>query len=236
MNIKLDWSISFDDERFMALQGESFARLLNNPGRLDTYREAVSQIKKVIRPAACWERFAVKKMLHEKVVLADGTRIGGGPVVTVVGGAEALIAAVCTVGFGADRLIEEAQKGRQLFKAMLLSDLAAWGVDMLRQELCWWLEEDAHRQGLRVSTPLSPGESAWSVEDQAVIFSLLDAGQIGVSLSASLMMTPIKSLSLIMGIGSQPLGVEGASNCDFCSIKERCSYQSLRPHAQHAPT
>jgi hypothetical protein len=234
--IKLDWSISFDDEQFMALQGESFARLLNNPGRLGTYREAVAQIKRVIRPAACWERFVVKTMLHEKVVLADGTRIGGGPVVRVVGGAEELIVAVCTIGPVADGLIEQAQKERQLFKAMLLNDLASWAVDILRQELCLWLEEVAHQQGLRVSAPLSPGESAWSVEDQAVIFSLLDAGQINVLLSDSMIMTPIKSLSLIMGMGSRPLGVEGASNCDFCSIKERCAYQPLRPHAQHAPT
>jgi hypothetical protein len=228
MNIKLDWTISLDDERFMALQGESFARLLNNPSRLATYREAVAQVKQVMRPAACWERFPVKKILHQKVVLADGTRIGGGPVVRVVGGAEKLIVAVCTIGLGADRLIEQAQKERQLFKAMLLNDLAAWAVDLLRQELCLWLEEDSHQHGLRVSTPLSPGESAWSVEDQAVIFSLLDADQIGVSLSDSMIMTPFKSLSLMMGIGSQPLGVEGASNCDFCSIRERCSYQSHR--------
>jgi hypothetical protein len=83
MNVKLDWSISLDDERFMALQGDSFAHLLNNPGRLATYREAVALVKQVMWPAACWERFPGKKMLHEKVVLADGTCNGGGPVVQV---------------------------------------------------------------------------------------------------------------------------------------------------------
>jgi hypothetical protein len=55
MNVKLDWSISLDDERFMALQGDSFAHLLNNPGRLATYREAVALVKQVMWPAACWE-------------------------------------------------------------------------------------------------------------------------------------------------------------------------------------
>ena len=159
-------------------------------------------------------------------------RIGGGPVVSVVGGAEELIVAVCTVGPAADRLVKEAQQERQLFKAMLLSDLASWAVDMIRHQVCQWLEDTARAQGLRVSAPLSPGESVWSVADQAVIFSLLDAGQIGVSLSPSMVMSPIKSLSLIVGVGSQPMGVEGASNCDFCTIQERCNYRLMRlaPH------
>ena len=70
--------------------------------------------------------------------------------------------------------------------------------------------------------------SAWSVEEQAVMFSLLDTSEIGVSLSDSMIMSPIKSLSLIMGTGPDPMGVEGASNCDFCSIKEWCNYRHKR--------
>jgi hypothetical protein len=61
-----------------------------------------------------------------------------------------------------------------------------------------------------------------------VIFSLLDTGPIGVALSESMVMSPIKSLSLIVGIGPGPLGVEGASNCDFCTIRERCAHRRLR--------
>jgi hypothetical protein len=63
-----------------------------------------------------------------------------------------------------------------------------------------------------------------------VIFSLLRSGTdaIGVKLTESLVMTPIKSLSLIVGTGPGPLGVEGASNCDFCTIRERCNHRRLR--------
>jgi hypothetical protein len=234
MYIKRDWSISFDEEEFVAAQGASFARLLQQPARLDAFRTALAEIEEVIEPAACWDRFQIRKILHDKLAIADGVRIGGGPVVSVVGGAEELIVAVCTVGSTPDRLIAEAQRSRQLFKALVLSDLAAWAVDVVRQQLCQRFEEEAKEQGHHVSAPLSPGESVWSVQDQAVIFSLLDTGQINVSLSPSMVMSPIKSLSLILGVGSQPVGIEGASNCDFCTIKERCAYQRLRPNAQQA--
>jgi hypothetical protein len=215
--------------------GDSFARLLQNPAKVDLFQAALKEITEAIEPAACWDRFPIRKFLHDKLVLENGVRIGGGPVVPVVGGAEELIVAVCTIGRAADRLIEDTQKSRQLFKALVLNDLAAWAVDIVRQQLCRSFEDESKEQGLHISAPLSPGESVWSVSDQAVIFSLLDAGQIDVSLSPSMVMSPIKSLSLILGVGSGPVGVEGASNCDFCTIKERCAYQRLRPHAQPAP-
>jgi hypothetical protein len=235
MCIKRDWSIAIDEEEYMVLMGDSFGRLLKNPGKLDTFQAALKEIEESIEPVACWDRFPIQKFLHDKLVLANGVGIGGGPVVSVVGGAEELIVAVCSVGSAVDRLIEEAQQARQLFKALVLNDMAAWAVDMVRQQLCLWLEGEAKEQRYHISAPLSPGESVWSVEDQAVIFSLLDASQIKVSLSPSMVMSPVKSLSLILGIGSQPVGVEGASNCDFCTIKDRCAYQRLRPHGQHTP-
>ena len=229
MKIRRNWNIEFDEEQYIALQGEAFTPVLKNPSRMQTFRDALAEMSTVIQPAACWDVFPIEKFLHEKLVLANGTKLGGGPVTTVLGGAEQLIVAICTVGPGADRLIDIAQKQRSYFKAMILHDIAAWGVDIVRQQVCQMFETEAKANGLRVSAPLSPGESAWSVEEQAILFSLLDTEQIGVTLTPSMVMVPIKSLSLILGTGAQPMGVEGASNCDFCSIKDRCNYRHMRP-------
>jgi hypothetical protein len=228
MQIKRDWTIHLDEESYVAMQGASFGKILANPERLDTFRQAIVDVEQAAEPVACWDYFPVEKVLHEKLVLAGGARVGGGPVVQVIGGATELIVAVCTVGPAVDRLIDTAQKARQMFRTMILHELGAWAVDQIRQEWCRLLEKDIYAKGLRASAPLSPGESAWPVQEQAVLFSLLDAGQIGVTLSDSMIMTPIKSLSLIMGTGPHPMGVEGASNCDFCSIKEWCNYRHKR--------
>jgi hypothetical protein len=228
MHIKRDWTIHLDEENYLAMQGASFGKILANPDRLNSFRQAIADVEQVVQPVACWDYFPVEKVLHEKLVLAGGTRVGGGPVVQVIGGAAELIVAVCTVGPAVDRLIDVAQKERKMFRMMILHELGAWAVDQIRQEWCRLLEDELHANGLRASAPLSPGESAWPVQEQAVLFSLLDAEQIGVTLSDSMIMTPIKSLSLIMGMGPDPMGVEGASNCDFCSIKEWCNYRHKR--------
>jgi cobalamin-dependent methionine synthase I len=135
---------------------------------------------------------------------------------------------VCTVGASISERVDAYSQEKDLFRGMMLSDLASYAVDLVRQELCEQIEDEAKAKGLHVSTPLSPGESEWPVSEQATIFSLLDAAQIGVTLTPSMVMRPLKSLSLIMGVGSRPMGSEGGSNCDFCTIRDRCSHRRLR--------
>lgn len=210
------------------MQGGSFAALLKNPKRRVAWENALVEACELIRPAAIWESFPIRETRHERLVLANGTRIGGGPVATVIGGAEDLVIGITTVGPLITQRITALQQEHRLFDAMLLGDLASWAVDQIRQQLCRLIEREATDRGLHASTSLSPGESEWSVKEQGVLFSLLDASPIGVTLRESMVMDPLKSLSLIIGTGRQPIGVEGGSNCDFCSIRERCAHRKLR--------
>jgi hypothetical protein len=234
MNIKRDWIIDLDEDQLMRVQGAGFARLLEQPNRRDAWQAALAEARVLVQPAAVWDSFPIQSINHEHVLLANGVKIGGGPVTRVVGGASDLIVAVCTIGPGIESRASELQRSKEMFYAMMLSDLGSWAVDDVRQQVCHWLEEEAARRGLRVSVSLSPGESEWSVRDQPAIFSLLDTRPVGVSLGPSMVMSPIKSLSLIMGVGAQPMGVEGGSNCDFCTIRERCTYRHARDAASVA--
>jgi hypothetical protein len=228
MQIKQDWTITLDEQRIRHEMGQSLARVLKTPKLLAALQEELAEAQQLVEPVACWDTFPVREVRHEKLVLGDGTRIGGGPVAAVVGGADDLVVAICTVGSRITERIDAYSREKDLFRSMLLSDLASYAVDLVRQEFCELVEEEAEDKGLHVSTPLSPGESEWSVREQGTIFSLLDAGQIGVTLTPSMVMRPLKSLSLIMGIGSRPMGSEGGTNCDFCTIRDRCTHRRSR--------
>jgi hypothetical protein len=234
MHTQRDWRIEFDEEQYVAQTGGTLSRLLARPNVRADWEAALADARELVRPAAVWDAFPIQEFRHERLVLADGSRIGGGPVASVVAGATDLVIGVCTVGSEISRRTSEQLRGEQRLRAMFLDDLGSWAVDQVRQQLCRQVEGDAVSRGLHASASLSPGESEWSVAEQAVIFSLVDAREIGVTLNKSMVMSPIKSLSLIMGIGPGPLGVEGASNCDFCTIRERCNYQRLRPTLQPA--
>jgi hypothetical protein len=238
MHITRDFTLAFDMDEYISFRGEQFARLLARPGVREQAAQVFAEVGDVVQPAACYDVFPIEAYLHDRVRLANGVTLGGGPVVEVVCGAEALALAVVTVGAAVDQRIKALQAERQRFQALVLDELASWAVDQVRQQLYARLSQDFSARGWRTSTFLSPGESAWSVREQRIFFQMLDAGQIGVSLSPGYVMTPLKSLSLMCGGGSRPLGVEGLTNCDFCSIKERCTFARSGGHGKiplHTP-
>ncbi len=232
MHITHDFTLTFDLDEYISFRREQFARLLARPGVREQVAQVFAEVSDVVQPAACYDVFPIEGFVHDRVRLAGGATLGGGPVVEVVCGAEALALAVVTVGPAVDVRLKEMQATRQRFQALVLDELASWAVDQVRQQLYAQMSTAFQARGWRTSTFLSPGESAWSVREQRVLFKLLNASQIGVSLSDSYLMTPLKSLSLMCGAGSQPLGVEGLTNCDFCSVKERCTYARSGGHGK----
>jgi hypothetical protein len=230
MQISRNWNLRFDAEGYVAQVGGTLPRLLQRPDVRADWDAAIVDAAELLQPAAAWEEFGIREFRHERLVLEDGTKIGGGPVASVVAGASHLAIGVCTAGPAISQRITEHQRNGKRLRAMFLDDIGSWAVDQVRQQLCRTIEADATGRGWRASASLSPGESEWSVAEQSVIFSLLRSGTdaIGVVLTESLVMTPIKSLSLIVGLGPGPLGIEGASNCDFCTIRERCNHRRLR--------
>ena len=224
MQVKRDFEILFDEKTYIDYHGDRFARLLENPRTQAKFVSALAEAAEVCRPAACYDSFPIEKFMHDRLLLAGGVRIGGGPVTQVVGGAEELVVAVCTVGPAVDARIKAYHSEKERFKMMILDELASWAVDQVRLQMVVHLAGEFGAQGWRTSTCLSPGESSWSVSEQEIIFKLLDTAPIGVSLNESCVMSPLKSLSLIVGAGPKPMGVEGLSNCDFCSLKDRCRY------------
>lgn len=225
MQVSRDWPVRMDQAQFLQDYGHTYARALRRPGMAEVFAATFADLHDLVQPAVAWDAFAVREMRHEKVLLVNGVRIGNGPVTTVMGGAERVTIGVCTIGPRVvDRIHEYKARGEPV-RAMLLDQLASLAVAQLSELFYRRLENDAARQGLHISTYLSPGESEWSIKDQRVIFDLLDAAQIGVSLTESLLMRPIKSLSLMAGSGPHPMGEPGATHCDYCTMRDRCPFE-----------
>lgn len=229
MQVRRDFDLSFDEQTYIDMHGEQFARLLERPQIGAKVEEVFAEAPALLQPAACYDTFPIEGFLHERARLENGMSIGGGPFVSVIGGAEALVVAVCTIGGAIHERARAYQAEYERFKAMVLDELGSWAVDQIRMQLFEDLAAAYKAEGWRTSAVLSPGESTWSVRDQKKIFRLLEPEAIGVTLSEGYVMSPLKSLSLVFGTGRQPLGVEDADNCDFCTIKDQCRYREMRP-------
>jgi hypothetical protein len=132
--------------------------------------------------------------------------------------------AVCTLG---KRISEFAISLFSTKPAMAIAveGMAAAATEVLGNQICHIIDNLANSEGLKTSIPLNPGMIGWPVEEgQSQIFSCLDTLPIGVTLDATYLMKPLKTLSMVIGAGKDinNLGI----SCDYCSIQKTCTHSS----------
>jgi hypothetical protein len=98
------------------------------------------------------------------------------------------------------------------------SALVDQATDLLQEQV----KNVAKEKGMRITNRYSPGYCSWDVEEQQKLFELFPEDCCGISLSGSSLMHPIKSISGIIGIGSE---VDYQKyTCEICSMKN-CQFR-----------
>ena len=86
------------------------------------------------------------------------------------------------------------------------------------------LKESFEKKGLYLRPRFSPGYGDFPLECQRDITSVLEtAKRIGIMLTDSLLMTPSKSVTAVMGVSPKPHRCE-VRGCELCS-KTDCAYR-----------
>lgn len=226
--IATEFDLAVEDALIRQRLGQGADRVLKSQRNQAIIEAAKRELAELARPAAAWAMFPVKGINHDKLVLDNGIKIGGGPVTRVMCGATELVAGVCTIGPRMEQKAKECLAAGESFHGIMLDLLASWATGSIREQLVLQLQHDHYRaKGWHASIHLGPGESAWPIADQRVIFDLLEeeVGKIGVQLEPSMLMVPIKSVSFILGAGPNPLGQETGSQCQYCDMKGTCTHR-----------
>lgn len=136
-------------------------------------------------------------------------------------GCQSAIVFSATVGIGIDRLI--AKYGRiSPAKAVIFQAIGAERIESLCDVFCE--EMKLEKKGFLLPR-FSPGYGDFSLENQLNIFRTLDcAKKIGLSLNESLLMSPSKSVTAIIGISDIPQNCGGG--CRMCD-KIDCDFRRI---------
>jgi hypothetical protein len=134
----------------------------------------------------------------------------------VLGGSVMAAAAVGTVGGGIEDEIERLNVRGDSVSALILDTM---GVVALMQARIVFLRElhdrEAKPRGFSATPPYGPGQCDWDIKEQRELFSLVDAGSIGVRLTGSSLMVPKKSVSGVIGLGPEGETFDKIP-CDIC--------------------
>lgn len=224
MPVLRDWNLALDADKVLWGQGADPALIrARRPKLAVVAEEAIAAGRHLLAPAVLYRRIPVAELRHERLLLAGGGLLLGPLIAGHLAAASEVIVAVCTVGDGLSQPISERFQTNPV-QALALEGLAAAAAEALAEAACRRFEEIALAEELKASIPLNPGMIGWPLEEgQAQIFGLLDASEIGVKLGPGSIMQPLKSLSLVIGLGRE-LDAAGQS-CDFCSMRETCRYK-----------
>ena len=132
---------------------------------------------------------------------------------------------ICTAGAGIGEWSKKLMREGDLMKGYVVdvigSEVVEGAMDKIQDEL----ENEMKLKGFTITDRFSPGYCGWQVSEQPKLFSMFPPGFCGVQLSDSCLMYPIKSVSGIIGIGSN---VERKGYiCSFCEMKN-CIYRNKR--------
>ncbi len=125
---------------------------------------------------------------------------------------------LCTVGLAIEQEAERLRETGRLLDSMILDALGSAAVSELCERLAYRVFDWAKERVLNASRAFEPGSGAshWPLENQRLIFANVGADEIGVRLTSHLLMRPRKTLSFLMGIGTEIEQASTPFSCQGC--------------------
>lgn len=224
MPILRELPISIDEDQVIRFQGAPAAVIRKRrPDLVETASAAIEEGMALIQPSILYRQLAVEGLRHEKLILEDGLELSGAFIAQHLGPAQSVIVALCTIGPDLERAAGE-RFAQDAPLGYAIDALGSAAVEALVTAFCGQIALRMESEGLQVSSPLSPGMEGWSVDaGQTEIFRILNSEAIGVKLLKTYLMTPVKTVSVVFGLGEKIKAAE--SLCDFCVMRDHCLYR-----------
>lgn len=125
---------------------------------------------------------------------------------------------ICTAGEQISRRSSELLKGENPVLGYVYDVLGSIIVEAATNLLQREIRINAAINGFNITNRYSPGYCKWSVADQHKLFSFFPAGCCGITLTDSALMSPVKSVSGIIGVGQDVIFRD--YTCDLCNMTD----------------
>jgi len=131
---------------------------------------------------------------------------------------------VVTAGPEPERLARSLISEENYLDGYIVDLVTSTFVDLAADQVQEQVRKMAHLGGLKITNRYSPGYCSWNVEEQQKLFSLFPRGCCGITLSDSSLMNPMKSISGIIGLGTDVKYRD--YTCEICPMKD-CHFRRV---------
>lgn len=130
-----------------------------------------------------------------------------------------------TIGEGMEQHSKALNMNNDLVNAFVYDIVASVTVEACADTLHNHIINKMKLKNKKTTNRYSPGYCNWDIREQHILFSLLPENFCGIILTDSALMTPIKSISGIIGIGENVKYSQ--YHCNECKIKD-CTYRTIK--------
>ena len=194
------------------------------PARVRLRREAIELIKAEVLVEAAYsynivplDRPAAETLLVGGEVLHAPLMLPGSGELTALG------LGVTTLGPRLEKRITQLFGEKRISLALALDEVANEMLFALDRRVQDRMLSECYRRRLTMAGELRAGDPGLDITAQTTVLRLANAESIGVQLYGGKLMTPLKSTSMVLGVGRN-LPPVSWSRCDTCPSSKKCSF------------
>ena len=221
MTVLAGFDLGLNLDEFLASQGEASRGVATQAAA----GRALERALELVCPAIVYDWFPVGHRDRKKVEVG-GLVFDLGRHADLLEPARLAFVAVVTIGLRLETHSRELRASGKALDAFMLDGAGVFAVGKLIEMARSIVEKDAAERGWGVGAELAPGQlSGWALAEQSLIGRLLHLVEIGVELSDSGMLIPLKSASVMVGTGPDYESSDVRSPCEYCDLGETCHYR-----------
>jgi hypothetical protein len=180
----------------------------------------LDQARSLIVSKGIYAEYGIKAISRDDGYFSAGGRefTPGPRILARLTTAQSIAVFACTLGAEIGKRIRYLVREGSSVEAYMLDSIAGLAADNVAEAVQQRAEIASAAKGYGCTERFSPGYCGWPVSAQETLFSLLPPETCGISLNASSMMVPEKSVSGVFGIG--PGMRRLAYGCGGCEIED----------------
>jgi len=191
-------------------------------------KKAISLSAKLLQPAVAYVWVEVLDVKKDHIVYYDNQSnqtkaLAFGATDYFQSRTQFILVSVASVGSNLDEKIRALNLSGDYLMAYLLDCIGVMALEQINTVVCSLAEKKAKRSGWGVSGFISPGAfDGWDLEGQKALAGLVSLDQIGVQLNPAGMMSPLKSVSGVIAIGTGFSDRKVSHICSTCNHASDC--------------
>ncbi len=185
---------------------------------LDEYIENAIHL---IEPSYAYLFKSVEEANENIAFLEDSITFEGTVVGRLAQQSEKVAIFILTIGDRLEQMVAKLADDGMIVESYVLDAIGSSAVENLAEFVQGVIGEVAYHNGHSISRRFSPGYCDWDISQQDAVFRAIDGHESSVILNEGYLMTPQKSISGIIGVGTRDSGITKYNPCKTC-VRRNC--------------